>query len=569
MLEELNIKNFVIIENLSISFQRGLNILTGETGAGKSILIDALSGVLGDKMTTDMIRTGCEKAVLEGIFDISGLTNVKKILDNSGIDYDDDRLILRRELYSSGRGRCFANSVNIPISKLKEISEYLVDIHGQNEHQNIIKTSKQRELLDSFAGTQKDVTEIRSIHEKLQNIKDKIDSFNIDEREKARRIEFNTFAINEIESANLTVGEEELLKHESMILSNAEKLFNEINNSAILMSGDGGVLQKLKKIEQSISTVSEYDTEISNILETVREALYSLEDASVFLRDYESSIDYSPERINEVESRLSLISMLKKKYGGTIEEILNYAEKARKEIEAVSSSDEEYEKLNNEYNRLLRNVKEKALSLSARRNISAKKLEELVMKELADLGMSGTIFRVLIEKEMSPDGIIESENKTYILYPHGLDRIKFMLSANVGEDLRQLKKAASGGEMSRIMLALKNVILSADIVNTLIFDEVDAGISGHTADVVGKKLKTLAKDRQVIVITHLPQIAAMGDANYLIKKETEGNRVTASLKMLSRNDKVKEIARMIAGEKITELSLKHADELISGAEKTA
>ena len=367
MILELIIKNFVIIDSLSINFGEGLNILTGETGAGKSILIDAISGVLGEKMTVDMIRAGFEKATLECVFDISNLSQVKGLLDESGIDCNDGTLILRRELYSSGRGRCFANSVNIPVNRLKEISEYLVDIHGQNEHQNIIKVSKHRELLDSFAGTGSLVDEVRMVHEKLQALKDKLNSYDIDEKEKARMMEYNSYAIMEIETSRLSLNEEELLKQESVILSNSEKLFNEINSSSELMNGDGGVIQKLKKIEQSVSSISEYDSNISNILERIRESLYSLEDASVFLKGYEKNIDFTPEKINEVEERLSLISGLKKKYGGGIKEILEYAEKARKEIEAISSGEEEMEKLKEEYRQMVGTAKEKALRLSAAR----------------------------------------------------------------------------------------------------------------------------------------------------------------------------------------------------------
>ena len=567
MLLELKIKNFVIIDDLAISFGRGLNILTGETGAGKSILIDALSGVLGEKMTTDMIRTGFEKATLEASFDISAAPQVKQIMDESGIDCDDDTLVLRRELYSSGKGRSFANAVQIPASKLKEISEYLIDIHGQNEHQNIVKVSRHRELLDSFGGLDSDVARVRAIHERLQDLKDRLNSFEIDEREKARRIEFNSFAIREIDAAGLKTGEDEELKNESVLLNNSEKLFKEINNASRSMGGDGGILQKLKMAEQGLSKISEYDPEIAGTLDTIKQALYSLEDASTYLRDYESNIDFSPERINQVEERLSLISSFKKKYGDTIQEILNYADKARKELEFINSGEEEMERLKTQYRQAVKEAKELALQLSEKRKDVARKLESRIVKELADLGMSGTQFRVSIQREVNPQGEIEADNKRYVLYPHGLDRIEFLLSANVGEDLRQLRKVASGGEMSRIMLAIKNVILSADIVESLVFDEVDAGIGGKIADIVGRKLKSLAGNRQVLVVTHLPQIAAMSDNHYSVLKGKTGERITTLVKQLNPKDKVREIARMLAGETVTDLSIKHAEEMVRNAEK--
>jgi DNA repair protein RecN (Recombination protein N) len=568
MLLDLKIKNFVIIEELSISFGRGLNILTGETGAGKSILIDALSGILGEKMTTDMIRTGFEKSSLEASFDISSAPQVLRMLEDSGIDCDEDTLILRREIYASGKGRSFANAVQVPASKLKELSEYLIDIHGQNEHQNIVKVSRHRELLDSFGGLEDEVATVGAIHERLQKLKDSISSFDIDEREKARRIEFNSFAVREIEAAVLKTGEEEELKNESTLLANAEKLFTEVTTASQHLSGDGGIVQKLKSSEQALSKISEYDPEIAGIIDTIKQALYTLEDASAYLRGYRTHIDFSPERINQVEERLSLIASFKKKYGDSIQEILAYAEKARAEMEAISSGEEQRERLKAEYRQAVKEAKEVALKLSDSRKETARKLETRVMKELADLGMSGTIFRVSLQREVNPQGEIEADNKRYMLYPHGLDRIEFLLSANAGEDLRQLRKVASGGEMSRIMLALKNVILSADIVDSLVFDEVDAGIGGKVAEIVGRKLKSLATNRQVLVVTHLPQIAAMSDSHYSVQKGKTGERVTTVVRHLNMKEKIKEVARMLAGETVTDLSMKHAEEMVRNAERT-
>ncbi len=567
MLNELKIKNFVIIEDLAISFGKGLNILTGETGAGKSILIDALSGVMGDKMTTDMIRTGFEKSTLEASFDISSAPAIKKILDKAGIDSDDDTLVLRRELYSSGKGRSFVNAVQVPASKLKELSDHLIDIHGQHEHQSIVKVSRHRELLDSFGGLEDDVSRIRGIHDRLQSLKNSLSSFEIDEREKARRIEYNTFAVREIEAATLKEGEDEELKNESLLLANSEKLFKEINASSRLINGEGGALQNLKRAEQSLSKISEYDPEIAGLLDTIRQSLYSLEDAAVYLRDYEGHIDFSPERTNQVEERLSLISNLKKKYGDTIRTVLDYAETARSELDAINSGAEELERIKTEYRQAVREAKEVALSLSEKRKSTARRLETMVMKELGDLGMSGTQFRVSINREVDPQGEIEADNKRYMLYPHGLDRVEFLLSANAGEDLRQLRKVASGGEMSRIMLAIKNVILSADIVESLVFDEVDAGIGGKVAEIVGRKLKSLAGDRQVLVVTHLPQIAAMADSHFTVQKSKAGERITTLVKQLGVKEKIREIARMLAGETITDISVKHAEEMVRNAER--
>ena len=566
MLQKLRIKNFVLIEELEIDFTKGLNILTGETGAGKSIVIDSISAVLGEKMTTDVIRSGFERASAEALFDVSDLPQIKIILDDSGIDLDNDELILKRELYATGKGRCFANSVQIPISKMQELSEYLIDIHGQNEHQNIAKVTKHREMLDRYAGLEKNVEEIGCLYKELAAIKEKIKSTEMDESEKKRRTEYLSFAINEIESAKLSVNEEEDLKEEENILSNSEKIFSQINQANENLRGDGGILAKLKKCEQSLSSVADFDTQIASSLDSIRTSLYAIEDSSAFLRDYQEKINFSEERINEVEERLSLIQSLKRKYGSTIHDVLLFMDKSKKELESITTGDELREKLNEEYKKTVQVTKIKALELSEKRLAAAKKLEELVMSELNDLNMKGTKFRVSLQREVNPAGEIECESKIYMLYPHGLDKIEFMISANEGETLQQLRKAASGGEMSRIMLAIKKVLLADDIVGTLIFDEVDTGISGKTAEIVGKKLKGLSRQRQILVVTHLPQIAAMSDNHFSVSKTASENRTFTHIKTLSKKEKVSEVARMLAGEKITELSLKHAEEMIAMAE---
>ncbi|MBP7582722.1 MAG: DNA repair protein RecN [Spirochaetes bacterium] len=567
MLLEMRIKNFVLIEELSLKFDRGLNVLTGETGAGKSILIDALSGILGEKMTTDMIRTGFEKSALEGVFDITGLQQVRSILEESGIDCDDNTLVLKRELFSSGKGRCFANATPIPIGKLKEISDYLVDIHGQNEHQNIARIAKHREILDGFAVHPALLVRIQALYQKLFELKEALGSQEIDEREKARRMEYLSFAIREIDAAKLSPQEEEELKNESQILSNAEKIFTDINTASELLKGDRGILPGLKRAEQCLSAVSRYDSNVSDTLDGIRNSLYSLEDAAQFLRDYERSINYSPQRVNDVEERLSLIANLRKKYGATVAEVLDFAEKSRRELEAISTSEERVGALKAEYQKAVREAKTVALELSESRKKAAKALEGKVMAELGDLAMGGTSFRVSITRETSPDGEIEAGSDKYVLYPHGIDRVEFLIAANAGEDLKQLRRVASGGEMSRIMLALKNVLLSSDIVESLIFDEVDAGIGGKTADTVGRKLKALSKNRQVLVITHLPQIAAMSDIHFTVQKSSSGNRTVTSVKRLNRSEKIREVARMLSGEKVTDITLRHAEEMVATSER--
>ncbi|HRX15323.1 MAG TPA: DNA repair protein RecN [Spirochaetota bacterium] len=562
MLQKLHIKNFVLIEELTMEFSEGLNILTGETGAGKSILIDAISAILGGKVTVSSIRTGCDRAILEGTFDITTLPLLKEILDNSGIDTEDDFLVIKREIYSGGKGRCFANGTQIPIALLKDISDYLIVIHGQNEHVSMTKTSTHRELLDSYACNGELLDAVKTYYNELHDLKEKISSTEMDEQERNKRIDYLTFALNEIEEANLSLNEEEELKDESSLLSHAEKLCSEVAESLDALKGDQGVLRKLESIDSSLSSVSQIDPNIASELENIRTALYQLEDSAAFFRGYSDSIDFSPERLNEIEERLALISGLKKKYGKSTDEILSFADNCRNELDMISNYDYEQEKLKEIYRETVTKTRDTALKLSRSRQKAAQELEQKVISELNDLNMKGAQFKILVEQETSGSGEIEVGGKTYMLYPHGLDKIEFMLAANRGEALTQLRKAASGGEMSRIMLAIKKVLLDADIVDSLIFDEVDTGISGQTADIVGRKLHSLAERRQVFVITHLAQIAAMSDSHYIVQKQEKDGRTRTTVNKLSIKEKIREVARMLAGNNITETTLLQAQELI-------
>ncbi|MFW6366552.1 MAG: DNA repair protein RecN, partial [Spirochaetota bacterium] len=450
----------------------------------------------------------------------------------------------------------------VPAAKLKEIGEYLLVIHGQNEHVSMAKTSAHRELLDSYAENEFLLRTVKSLYHDLSSLKERIHSSEMDEQERSRRIEYLTFALDEIDGAKLSPNEEEELKEESTILSHSETLFEEVNRSSALLKEDSGVLELLEKVEQSLSTVAEIDPDIANELEKVRTALYSLEDTGSFLRGYEDSIDFSPERLNEIEERLAMISMLKKKYGHSVGDILQFAENARAELDAIQNIDAEREKLQDAYRELVAETRDAALELSRVRQEAAEQLEREVMAELEELNMKGTLFKVFISQDIDENGEIEKGGKTYALYVHGLDKIEFMLAANRGEALSPLRKAASGGEMSRIMLAIKKVLLDRDIVDSLIFDEIDTGISGKTAEQVGQKLKSLAKERQVFVITHLPSIAAMSDSHYIVKKSVEGERTVTTVVRLSEKEKRHEVARMMAGENVTDTTLKQAEELI-------
>ncbi len=562
MLERLSITNFVLIEKLEIEFAKGLNILTGETGAGKSILIDAISAILGEKMSTDKIRSGFDRAIIEAEFSLENTDNIKSSLDDAGIECSDNTLIIRRELFASGKGRCFVNGMQMPATKIAEFSDYLLAIHGQNEHVTMTKSSTHRELLDNYADNTIRVSQIGSLYKALYDLKERIRSTEMDEREKQRRIEYLQYAVDEIDKARLSPGEEESLKEESTMLANAEKIYDSVYKSSQMLKEDNGILILLRKIEQNLSQVSEFDSALSSELDRVREAIYQLEDTSSSLRSYVQSTDFSPERLNEIEERLSTLQMLKKKYGSTVHEVIKFGETSHAELDSITNSEEAREKLLSEYKQRVVQTKKAAFELSQIRSQKAAELEARVMEELGDLNMKGTVFSVRISQEISENGLIEDKERKIMLYPHGIDKIEFMLAANKGEKLTELRKAASGGEMSRIMLAIKKVLLSRDIVESLIFDEVDSGISGKTAEMVGRKLKSLAAERQVFVITHLPQIAAMADRHYCVKKESTSDRTFTTVELLSKDKQIMEVARLLAGEKITDLSLEHAKEMI-------
>jgi len=567
MLLDLKINNFAIIEDLKISFKKGLNILSGETGAGKSILIDALSVILGGKASVNMIRSGSSKFSLEAVFDIKKQLELKEVLFESGLENEEDLLFIKRDFSLEGRGRSFINATQIPLGKLKEITDFLVEIHGQNEHQSISKVAKHRILLDRFAKNLELLAKLKEVYKKFQAIKKEQERREVNEEEINRKKEYNSFVVEEIEKANLSLQEEENLNQESIFLANKEKIFWEVNQSSQLLKNEEGLITNLKRVEKKVSSIASFDKEVETFLEKIREALYLLEEVSSFFKGYEENINFSAERRDQVEERLALIASLKKKYGSTINDILNFQLKAAQELEEISGNKEELQKLKKEKETVLMKAEDLSLALSEQRLKAGLTLEKRVMEELQDLGMGGSLFKVEIQKKNHPQGEIEKEGKKFLLSSSGLDQVEFFISTNKGEDLKQLRQIVSGGEMSRIMLALKNVLLASDWVESLIFDEVDAGIGGKVAEIVGKKLKRLAKDRQVMVITHLPQIAAMSDHHLYVKKTVVKDRTTTEVKNLSAEEKVKEIARMLAGEKITDLSLKHAQEMISLASK--
>lgn len=543
VLRYLRIKDFAIIDLLTIDFEPGLNVLTGETGAGKSIIVDALGLALGERAHPDMMRAGRDETSIEACFDLPDRSPLEKL----GI-HPDDILILRRSLYPSGRSRAFINDTSVNVQTLLEFGRSLVDIHGQHEHQSLLSNENQRTILDAFGKLGGERSEVERLFHGVQALVKELSIYRSDAKEKAQRIDLLGFQVNEIDSAALQPGEKEALIGEKAILSNLARL-NELTDSTynLLYSGDGSSNEKLSMAVALLKEASRTDGGLSGILQLLESALPLVEDAAVSLRQYKGNYDADPGRLDFVEERLELIKKLERKYGEGVDGILRHREDAAKELQRISLSDEKVKELESELEGKERRLCESAAGLSARRKETSEKVEGAVRFELKELAMEKAEFRI----DIKPDEISAS----------GADSVEFLFSANKGEPVKPLGRAASGGELSRIMLALKGILAESDSVPVLIFDEVDAGIGGATAKSVGARLKRLGKKRQVLCITHLAQIAAMADNHIMVEKEDRREGVCVKLKRLLPPQREEEIARMLSG-KVTDASKRHARELL-------
>lgn len=542
MLRELRIKNFAIIGDLRIRFEDGLNVLTGETGAGKSIIVDALSLALGSRAQSDLIRSGEKEAMVQAYFEVEG-----NALPDIGIDVSDG-LILRRSITSAGKSRAYINDTMVTVQSIAEVGKALVDIHGQHEHQSLLSVEKHRYLLDSYGKLHGEREKVETLYREVQTLKTEITDLKQKVKERTHRLDLLRFQINEIDTASLKHGEKETLIEERKILSNLSRL-NELTETAysMLYGSEGSCMEGLSKIITKVREMASIDQSVSDILNMLESALPLIEDAAISLREYKDKYDIEPERLAEIEERLELIKKLERKYGEGIETILKYRDGAEKELKELEFTDERLESLEAEIRTKEEMLLSAAHTLSEKRKKVAKKIEEFVKNELKELAFG------------YPDFIIDI--KEDVITSHGIDRVEFLFSANPGEPPKPLIKIASGGELSRVMLALKTILADVDDIPILIFDEVDAGIGGRTAESVGKKLKAISNKHQVLCTTHLPQIASMGDFHLRIEKSEIDERVYVEVKELSGRERLDEIARMLSG-KITEVSLKHARELV-------
>jgi DNA repair protein RecN (Recombination protein N) len=559
MLQELRIKNLAIIEELDLTFSKGLNILSGETGAGKSIVLNAVQLLLGDKATGEVIRSSEEEASIEALFDTSGNREIKEKMKERFQRFpgkgEEDSLLVRRVISRSGKGKVFINGNLATLGMLSEVGEDLLSIYGQHEHQSLQRVETHVDILDEFGGLLGLRQEFQKHFEKFTSLSGEIQRIREEKERRVKEYDLMAFQSKEIESSRIQIGEEEALKEEKKVLTHAQKLMTFAQTSEEMLYGErGSAIDKIRSIINQGREMATIDPSLSPPLKTLESALIQLEESALTLRDYSRRIEINPMRVEEVENRLEEIERLKKKYGPTIEEILLFKERADEALRSFTSEEEKLSQLEGLLGPLREEVMVLGKKLSRERRRVASELKRFVEKELGSLGMKKTTFEVSIED--------------LPLSLEGMDRVEFLISPNVGEKVKPLAKIASGGELSRIMLAMKGILAGIGGRQVLIFDEVDSGIGGAVAEVVGKKLRELSRHHQVICVTHLPQIACFAESHYHVKKEVKSGRTITLVDRLERGDIVEEIARMLGGVKVTEKTRAHAKEMIENAERS-
>lgn len=547
MLRLLHIENIAVIEQADILFEDGFNVLTGETGAGKSIVIDAISAILGERAYRDMIRTGKNKASVRAIFD--RVPELSWFAEND-VPYEEE-LTVRRDVYLDGKNDCRVNGVPITVSALKKLGNRLINIHGQHDSAALFDEASHLSFLDSFACNEPLLEQYGACYQKVQLLRREIERLSMDEGEKLRRMESLKFQIEEISRAALSAGEDETLEARRKLVQNAEKLSDGLHEAALGLNGDDeteGAAALLAQAERALSKLSRYDDSLAQLHATVSDLMYQVQDAAEQVRDKIYSLSYSADELERIEERLDTIHRLRRKYGATCADILEYYEKAQRELEEIEFADDRMEQLKRKLKTAEQEAWDAAKALRAARKTAADALTERILRELSDLDMKKVQFScVFTETELTPVGV---------------DAVAFYMSANVGEALKPLSKVASGGELARIMLALKNVLAERDKVPTLIFDEVDTGVSGRAAQRVAEKLRAVSKNKQVLCVTHLPQLAALADAHFLIEKSERDGRTFTAVTQLDFEGRKRELARIIGGTSITETTLESAAEML-------
>jgi DNA repair protein RecN (Recombination protein N) len=553
MLTELRIKNFAIIESLSLPLSRGFNVLSGETGAGKSIIVGALSLLLGERASVDLIRTGAERASVEGVFDIAERSEIAQLLDERGIDADEPLVMLKREIAASGRTRAWVNGSAVSATLLAEIGRHLVNLHGQHEAQTLLDPESQRRILDVFAGAVDAAEHTRAAYDDLVATRREIADLLRRKADAERRADYLRHVAREIEDAKLTEGEDARLEDEARRLENAEELRSLASGIASGIDGEEeAVLTVLGGVERHLSAIQRIDPTLSRLQELYDSAYYNLEALARELEEYEASIDLDPARLDEVRARRDLLFRLTKKYGATLAEVIETGRRTREELDLVDSAGLDLRQLETRERDARARLQERAAALTELRQAAAHRLATSVDQLLPDLGMPDGHFSVRL-----------TANSEIGLY--GAEDVEFRVSLNVGHEERALSRVASGGELSRVMLALKTILARLDRVPTLVFDEVDAGIGGRVGLMVGETMRRVAAHHQVFAITHLPQIAARAHHHILVAKGARGGVTTADVTVLSGSDRVSEVARMLGGDPESDVSRAHAQELLESA----
>ena len=565
MLLSLHVSDYALIENIDVEFGKGLNIITGETGAGKSVLIGALSLLLGERASNQSVRKDAKKAVVEGVFDVSNNKKIKTLLNENQIDYY-EHLIIRREISLQGNNRNFINDTPVPLNLIQEVGNLLVDLHGQHDHQLLLKPANHIDFVDDYHGNEKLLNDFFETYSHIKLLSSEIESLKKRETELQEKKAVYEFQLNEIEAVNPQPNEDEEIKSQLKIMENSEKLIelcNEIFSN--LYEKDNSLFDELGMIDHKLNELARIDPLFNDKLLELTNAKAIVNDLAEFIRDYQKNIDVELTEVEKLRERLSSISLLKKRYGGSLESVLALKEKLQAEINLTENFELRINELNNSLTNARIEAGKIAFEISKLRKESAKKIQKEVEKSLAELGISNSKFIIKFENIVSDNTteFVIIENKNYKCFSNGIDQVEFLISTNIGEDVKPLSKVASGGEISRIMLALKTVLANNDKLPVLIFDEIDVGVSGRIAQKVGKALKALAEFHQLITITHLPQIAALSDFHYVVEKSNIGNRNVSAIRKISEEEKVQEVAKLISGEELTQASIDSANELIS------
>jgi len=564
VLAELRLENYAVIDNVVIEFAPGLNLLTGETGAGKSILIDALGLLLGEKASSDVIRTGAERALVAAVFESDGAAarSIEGILETNGLDAENGSLILRREIAPGGKGRVFINNQPATVAVLKQIAPHLAVIHAQNESIVNFDAAARQELLDAYAGVE--LKDVSAAFAHWKQIRGRIADLEQDEQDRMRLLDLWNFQCREIEEAHLRAGEDEQLEAEKRVLANAEKIYGAaINAFDLLYEGNASTSSSLRAAQKHLEELVRYEPKFQEALAALESARISVEDVGATLRDYAGGIQASPERLAEIEERLALLDRLKRKYGPTLEQTIAFGQDTGRKLSEMENKDQVLLELRGQLALAGDDYRKAARSVSRKRLEAGKKLEKLVEAEINDLAMRAS-FRIAVDENDGEEHWTSS----------GINQVIYRITTNAGETMRPLEQIASGGELSRVMLALKASVeagtnqagvpkkKSAAAQRTLVFDEIDTGIGGRAAEAVGKKLKALSRGNQVLCVTHLPQIATFADHHYVIEKREAGGRAKTTVRQISGEERTEEVARMLSGAKLTETSRKHAEQMI-------